>query len=243
MKQKLAILLGILIFPSLIQANETEAKAILQKAIRAMGGMRALNQWKTPVMWMERGKFYHMGETIPFICQFSSKWPNWVRQEFENAFTTTFNGNKVWITSKAGVKKFTGQQLKDNLKMVRATWAIRLFPLKTPDYKLSTIDEIKVNGRPSVGIQVKHKQGDEFKLYFDSKTTLLTKTELTVSSSLDGNKPILQEVIYSDHKYSSGMNMPTKYKVYSNKKLFMESKVVDYKIRATLDPKLFEVPK
>lgn len=67
-----------------------------------------------------------------------------------------------------------------------------------PAYKLTTIDSVTVNGSPAVGIQIQHNKGDEFKLYFGSRTTHLTKVELTVASCQEVNKTTLLETIYTD---------------------------------------------
>ena len=37
--------------------------------------------------------------------------------------------------------------------------------------------------------------------------------------------------------------MPSKYKLYYDKKLFVEAETIDYKVFATLDPKHFDEPK
>ncbi len=45
-------------------AQDQDAKQILQRAIKAAGGTRSLDRLKSPMMWMERGTFYGMGEGL-----------------------------------------------------------------------------------------------------------------------------------------------------------------------------------
>ena len=130
--------------------EDKEAREILQRAIKAVGGERTLARLKSPMMWMERGTFHGMGQAVPYVGQYAAKWPGWYRQEIENTFTVTVSGEKAWLSSAAGVQKLTGAALKERLTHVRVAWAGRLFPLTDKSYKLSTIDGIKVDGRATV---------------------------------------------------------------------------------------------
>jgi hypothetical protein len=223
-------------------ADDQDAKQILQRAIKAVGGASSLNRLKSPMMWMERGTFYGMGEGAPYVGQYASKWPDWYRQEIENAFAITVNGKSAWVSSANGVKNLAGAQLDEQLKQVRVAWAVRLFPLTGEAYELSTMEGPEVNGRATVGIKAAHSDGRDIKLFFDKQTFLIAKSETMVISPQSGPEPVLSETFYTDHKSFAGVIMPSKYKLYYGEKLFVEGETVDYKIGATLDPKHFEPP-
>ena len=191
------------------------------------------------MMWMERGTYYGEGEGVPFVAQYAAKWPDWYRQEIENAFAITVSGKKAWVSSAAGVQKLAGAELEERLKQVRLAWAERLFPLTDEAYTLSTIDGIEVNGRPTVGIKASHADGGDSRFYFDKETYLIAKIEAMVISPQHGPDPVLREAFYTG-RTSYG---PSKFKLIYDKKLFVEGETVDYKVGATLDPQHFEEPR
>jgi hypothetical protein len=223
-------------------ADDHEAQQILNRAIKAAGGNRSLDRLKSPMMWMERGTFYGMGEGSPYVGQYAAKWPDWYRQEIENAFAISINVDAAWVTGADGVKKLAGADLEERLKQVRVAWAERLFPLTDKAYELTTVDGVDIDGRATVGINAAHSDGRDIKLFFDKQTYLIAKIETKVISPQFGPKPVTSETFYTDHKSFAGVLMPSKYKLYYGKKLFVEGETVDYKIGATLDPKHFEPP-
>jgi hypothetical protein len=234
----LALAIGVPAFSTVGRAEDEPAKETLERALKAVGGLGRLGILKRPMMWMERGTFYGDGEGVPYIAQYAVKWPDWYRQEIENAFTITASGKKVWVSSAAGVQKLAGAQLEDRLKRVRLAWAQRLFPLTDKAYTLSTIDGVEVNGRPTVGINASHADGGDFRFFFDKESYLIAKIETMVISPQHGPDPVLSEAFYTG-RTSYG---PAKFKLIYDKKLFVEGETIDYKVRATLNPEHFEEP-
>ena len=243
MLSALVLAIGVPAFASSELPEDKEAKEILQRAIKAVGGERTLARLKSPMMWMERGTFYGMGQGVPYVRQYAAKWPDWYRQEIENVFTITVSGKKAWMSSAAGVQKLAGAQFEERMKQVRVAWAERLFPLTDKAYKLSTIDGIQVDGRATIGIKASHADNRDIRFFFDKETYLIAKIETMVISPQHGLDPVLSEAFYTDHKSFGGVKMPSKYKLIYDKKLFVEAETIDYKIAATLDPKQFEAPK
>lgn len=223
-------------------ADDKDATEILQRAIKATGGERSVGTLKSPMLWMERGTFYGMGDGQPFVAQYAAKWPDWFRQEIENAFSITVRGEQAWVTSSAGIRNLSGVQLEEQLKQVRIGWVARLFPLTDENYTLSSIDGIDVSGRQTVGILASCGDDRDVKLYFDKQTFLIAKIETMVISPQHGPDPVLSETFYTDHKSFAGVMMPSKVKQIYDKKLFVEAETVDYKMAATLDPQQFEPP-
>ena len=224
------------------RAEEPGPKLILQQAIEAVGGTARLAVLQAPMMWMERGTFYGMGSGIPFVRQYAARWPDWYRQEVENAFVITVSGNKAWVSSDSGVQLLAGDRWKEQLLQVRAAWAERLFPLTSADYVLSKIEGIPVAGRATVGFRASHPSHRDIKFYFDAETYLIAKIETMVVSPQSGPDPVPSEAYYADHQSFSGVKMPAKFKLFYGGKLFVEGEVVDYKMGATLDPQQFQAP-
>ncbi len=225
-----------------VHADEKEARSILQRAIRAAGGERSLNRFKAPMMWMEKGTYHGMGKSQPYLGQYSSKWPNWYRQEIEGVFVSTVSGEHAWSKTQGKVTKLEGAQLKEKLKENRMFWAWRLFPLKDQAYQLSTAEGVEVNGRPTAGLKVTHKNGGECRLYFDKTSMLLVKSSMMLSPT-PGAKPAQSQIYFSNHRGFGGSRLPSKMKVYLGGKLLIEAEIIAHKLFATLDPELFEAPK
>lgn len=234
--------LGLMIFASLGRAEDQEAQQILKRAMNAAGGERNLERLKGATMWMERGTFYGMGDGVPYVGQYASKWPKWYRQEIENAFAITASGNNAWVTSPNGVQRLEGARLAEQIKQVQAAWAGRLFPLKDKAYTLTKIDGMTVNGRSTVGIEASHRQHGAMKFYFDRETHLIAKIENMVISPQHGPEPVLSETFVTEHKSFAGITLPSKFKLHYDKKLFVEGETVDYKTGATLDAEKFKAP-
>ena len=80
---------SVLVVASHARSDDREAREILQRAIGAVGGERTLDRLKAPMMWMETGTFYGMGDAVPYVAQYAAAWPDWHRLEIEGAFTVT----------------------------------------------------------------------------------------------------------------------------------------------------------
>ena len=238
----LMTLVGLMVFASPSRAADQEAQQILKRAMDAAGGERNLERLKGATMWMERGTFYGMGDGVPYVGQYASKWPNWYRQEIENAFAITTSGDDAWVTSPNGVQRLEGAQLAEQMKQVQAAWAGRLFPLKDSAYSLKKIDGITVNGKATVGLEATHSKYGVIRFYFDKETHLIAKIEYMVISPQHGPEPVLSETFVMEHESFAGVTLPSKFKLHYDKKLFSEGETVDYKTGATLDPKMFNAP-
>ena len=223
------------------RADDQEARQILKRAIEAVGGR--FGRLQGPVLWMERGTYYGNGDSVPFVTQYASRWPDWFRQEVEGVFTITVSGKKAWLTNDEGVRIFTGAALEEAMKQNRMRWASKLFPLTDKAYTLNKIEGIQIDGRPTVGIEASHADGGEFKLYFDKETYLITKMEAMVITPMLGPDPVLAETYYSAHRSLGGAKVPSNVKIHYDRKLVVEAEIVASKVGATLDPALFEVPK
>lgn len=191
-------------------------------------------------MWMERGTFHGMGQPVPFVGQFAARWPDWHRQEIENAFAITVNGEQAWVTTPTGKQRLERTKLQEQLTQVRVAWAQRLFPLTEDSYRLEMIDGIDVNGRPTVGIIAHHADGRDVRFFFDKQSMLIAKIETMVISPQTGPDPVRSEAIFEAHRSFGGIKMPSKYRLFYDGTLFVESETVDYKMGATLDPRQFE---
>ena len=240
MLSALVLVIGVPAFAS-GRPEDGDAREILQRALNAAGGERALARLKGPMLWMVKGMFYGMGEGQPFIAQYATKWPNWYREEIEGAFVITASGDKVWVSSANGVRVLEGDLLKERLGQIKARWAMMLFPLTDKAYKFSKIDGIEVDGRMTVGLKASHPDHRDVKFFFDKESYRIAKVETMMVVPEHGSKPVLAEEFCEAHGSFVG-GLPSKIKLIVNKKLYVEAETVAVKVAATVDPGFFKVP-
>lgn len=107
------------------------------------------------------------------------------------------------MSSAGGVQKLDGRQLEEMLKQIRLAWTERLFPLTDKAYRLSKIDGVEINGRPTVGIKAIHADGRDIEFFFAQETYLIAKIETMVISPRHGPEPVLREAIYKGIEHDS----------------------------------------
>ena len=151
------------------RADEKDTAAILDKAIKALGGEEKLSKIKAATL-AGKGTISLMGMDSEITTKTAVQGLDHFRQEFEG----DFGGNKVkGVTVLAGDKgwrKFgdMGMEMdKDALaNQKRAVYLtmipVTILPLKGKDYKVAAAGEEKVGDKPAVGLKVTPPDGKEF---------------------------------------------------------------------------------
>jgi hypothetical protein len=216
-------------------ADDTDPRAIIDRAIKATGGEEVLAKIKAET-WKEKGTFYGMGDGIPFEGSYSLQFPNQFKMAIENFATFVVNGDKGWMND----AEMNADQIADFKAQCYISWLATLVPLKDPAFTLTALDEIKVADQPAVGVKVTHAGHPDIKLYFDKKTGLLVKDARRAKN--EEGKEVDAETILSGHKNMDGVMMATKLLVNRDGKKFVEAEVIDWKISDKLDDKVFAKP-
>jgi hypothetical protein len=228
-------------------ADAKDAKAILDKAIKALGGAEKLSKIQA-VTWKAKGTINLGGTDNDFTSQYAAQGLDHFRQEFEG----DFGGNTVkGVTVLAGDKgwrKFGDQGMemdKDALanqkrSVYLAVIPITILPLKEKPFKVEVIGEDKVGGKTAVGIRAIGSDGKDFKLYFDQASGLPVKLVADVVDFM-GN-PYTQETTYHDYKEMAGIQKATKIEAKRNGEKFLQQQLTEFKVVDQLDPKLFTEP-
>jgi hypothetical protein len=218
-----------------------EARALVTKAIKAMGGETALAKHKAAT-WKETGTYYGMGDGLPFAGRYAMEFPDKFRMEIEGVFTIVYAGDKGWTIAGGETKEMTKEQLAAQRTDHRAGWVASLLPLKDKAFTLTTIPDAKVDGRAAAGIKVTRKGYPDVKLYLDKETYLPAKLEWTTMASEDNFKEMTAEMYYSKYKEIDGAQIPTRLILKRDGKLYVEADVQDMKAVGKLDPKVFAMP-
>jgi hypothetical protein len=221
--------------------EEADAKAIVAKAIKALGGEANLAKQKAST-WTETGTYYGMGDGVPFTAKYAMRLPDHFRMEVEGIFTLIVAGDKGWIRSGDDTKAMTDEQLAVQKNDHRAGFIATVLPLKDKAFTLTTLPETKVDDRPALAIKVTRKDYPEVKLYFDATTHLLVKSEWRTKASEQKFKEVTATMYYSKYKEMDGAKIPTKLVMKRDDKLFVEATVEDHKAVGRLDDSVFAKP-
>jgi hypothetical protein len=245
----LAVLLGA--GGRLWSGDESAARAVIAKAIEALGGEGKIGKFNAVVM-KGTGKFYGMGdEGVPFTGEWDAQGADQMRIRLEGkamdqtfVLTKVVNGDKGWTKlNKDKASPMPRDVLAEEKEQMYGTWVATLTPLKAKGFKLSSLADTKVEGRPAAGVRVSHAGRRDVSLYFDKKTYLLLKSAMTVKNVEDGsNKEMLQEIYYGGYKEFGGAQYPTKMSMRRDGKRYVEGELTEVRPAAKLDAKVFAEP-
>jgi hypothetical protein len=237
-------LVGSLTFSPFISraADAPDAKATVEKAIKAVGGAAKLAKHSS-MTWNETGKYYGMGDGLDYEGKYVLQWPDKSRMEIPGVFTIVYAKDKGWVNSaNSGTNELDANELAEQGKNHRASWIAFRLPLADKNLKWTATGELKIDDRPTLGVKVSQPGQRDVTLYFDKETGLLTKSEYTVKSREHGNMEVKQEVIYSGYQEIEGLKTPTKYSIKRDGKLFVEGERSEIKFPEKLDEGAFAKP-
>ena len=112
--------------------------------------------------------------------------------------------------------------------------------LRDKAYRLHALGEMKVGGRPAVGVRVESRGHKDVNLYFDKKTGLLAKVERRALD--DAGKEVTEESFCSGYKDVGGVKLPMKVVVQHDGKKFLEMEFSEYRFLDKLDDSEFARP-
>lgn len=229
--------------------DAAEAKAVVEKAIKARAGADNLTKYKADVVKI-KGTVHVMGLDIDFTGELSFQHPDQSRAVIEGTVmetkfksTRVVNGHKGWIDDSQGARDMTKEELAEERESQNANSITRLAVLSDKAYTLSTVGESKVGDKVAVGILVKRKGYRDVSLFFDKKTHLLLKSETRVKDLQGGgDAELTQEAFYDAYKKVGDLQVAHKLTIKRDGKAFLESEMTEYKPEEKLDDGLFAKP-
>jgi hypothetical protein len=224
-----------------------DAKAILDKAIQALGGEEKLGAVKAAT-WKGKGTVHIGGNDSDYTSQTTVQGLDQYRQEFEGEFmgnkvksVTVLNGDKGWrkfgdnamALDKAGVAN------QKRIVYLQVT-PVTLLPLRGKGFKVRAAGEEKVGGQPAAVLEVTGPDGKDFKLSFDKKSGLPVKQVAKVPGFMGGE--VTQETTFGNYKDFGGIKKATKIEAKRDGEKFLEQEVAEFKVVKKVDPKTFAEP-
>ncbi len=229
-------------------AKPAEAKAVVEKAIKAHGGAAALDKYPASTSKF-KGQMALFGLDIDFTGDLTAQLPDKVKMTIDAdingmkmAFVQVVNGDKV-KNMVGGQATPVGDKEKAELKMMLKMLEVsNLTPLLTDKYTIKAEKDDKVADADAAVVLVTGKDFKDTRLFFDKKTGLLVKTVrqgLAPEGPTGGTKEVTEETVMSEFKVFDGVKQPTKSVVNHDGKKFMTMTVTEMKMMAKADPKAF----
>jgi hypothetical protein len=224
-----------------------EARAILDKAIKAMGGEPNLAKVKAFNI-KAKGKLNFGGMSTDFTIDSTVAGLDHVRSTFNGEFsgnkleiTTVIDGNKGWRSFMGSVSELDADSLANERRNVYLQVTPNtILPLLGNGFTAEAAGEEKVNGKPAVGVKIKGPDGKDFTLYFDKETGLPAK-EVARVVDLMGNE-FNQETLYGAYKDIAGIKKATKNETKRDGESFLEAELTEFKALDKVDHKTFAKP-
>jgi hypothetical protein len=222
---------------------DTEADALLAKAIKAHGGEEALTKYKgvrlklkavlegpdkTPKVWehlfLAPNKYKDVREAF------------YLNRKVWSVYMT--DGKEVWTYLEGKREVLEGRFAEWVTNDAHLMQVMRLVPLKGKEYELKAVGETKVDGKKAAGLLVRTKGQKDITLYFDADSGLLVKAERQVYDNLV-EKEVTEERFYQD--YPKKAELPYARKVFTKVggRKSDSYEVTEVKFLEKVDEKLF----
>ena len=240
--------LGLLAVPA-VRAEGDPTKAILDRAVKALGGENKLAA-AGGLTWKVSGSLEIEGMRIDLSGDWSAQGLDRYRWDAqasvmgrtENA-TVVAVGGKVW--ARDGRDRVMDAP-KEIVPMLLANFrCFRLVqnPLLLRDkaFKLSPLGELKIGDRETVGLKVTRKGWTDIDLFFDKKTGLPFKTEIHIKESKDG-MDVSHAFVFDGYKEFGGLKHFGKVRFLRDDKALLKLECTEVKAHEKLDDSVFAKP-
>jgi hypothetical protein len=245
-KLLLAVCVAVLSSGLAVAAPADEAQAIIERAIKAHGGLDRLTRVHADRV-ANKGVLIVNGRETPFLAETTVQMPSQFRNvihlqgERKTVFVQILNGDKIYFTIDGQPQKVDETLSAEVHETMQLNQAIRLAPLVMDKaYTLEPLGEITIESQPALGVKATAKGRREVRLFFNKETSLLVKTEHTTDDG--AGKELLQEEYYSNFEDVQGYRRPMKLTAYRNGKKVMEAEVIEVKYLDKVDDAEFTKP-
>jgi glyoxylase-like metal-dependent hydrolase (beta-lactamase superfamily II) len=245
-----------------VRAQSSDAKALLQEAAKAMGGVQALRSLKNQVVESEGKQFDHTstkrpGEPSREVAVFRSNLTRDLTQprlrlEWDGRTSYPRDAAVKWVELIDGSVGLLEEGSAGGTKPTRlhpARLATRLREEKRAPARLvlTALRQDNLRRLPSAesGGKTHHvlsfkDSGDEFHIYLDSKTKLPSHVDVLDYDPLEGDSRYTLR--YADWRKVDGIMAPFSLRYELNGKPLQEEQIKSLRHNVTLAPETFSVP-
>jgi hypothetical protein len=229
-------------------ADDAQAAAVLDKAIKALGGEEKLAKAKT-VNWKAKGSINFGDNENPFTSETTMQGLDHMRGEFEADFggqmfkgVTVVAGDKGWRKFADMSTEMDRDALENEKRMMYLQYtAATLVPLKQKEFTLQSAADEQVAGKPAAAIKVTGPDKKDFTIYFDKQTGLPVKQVAKVTGFM--GEEFTQESTYDGYKDFDGIKKATKIEAKRDGQTFIKQEISDFKVLEKADAATFSEPK
>jgi len=236
-----------------VTADDKDVAAILDKAMKALGGEDKLSKieavtWKTTgwmnMLFQGAEHFKCTGElTIAGLDRSRSELIMLDPGGAKLRIRSILNGDNAWLSWGDVPLKPTRHAPGLKRSVFLAMIPVTLAPLKDPRFKIEVGGDEKVGNRPAVVLNVTCPDGETIKVSFDKESGLPLKAvgKALLIDDPDMDLDVTQEMIYSNYKDFGGIKTAAQVDFKSdgfNRKL----EVIEFKVLKQVDPSSFSPP-
>lgn len=226
------------------RADEAEAKAVVEKAIKAAGGEEKLAKVNAYQMKTKSTVNFN-GNEGEFEGTMTVQGLDHSRNEFGNdqfRGVMVLNGDKGWRKFGDNVSDIDGEGIeRDKRTLYLQACPMLLVPLKGKGFKLASAPDEKVDGKAAAVVKVTGPDGKDFTLFFDKESGLPLKLVAKVAG-FDGQE-FVQETTLADYKDFGGIKKATKLDSKRDGESFFKMTVTEFKVLDKVAPETFSEPK
>jgi outer membrane lipoprotein-sorting protein len=226
------------------RADDADAKPIIDKAIKALGGEEKLNKVES-FSWKSKGTINFNGNENETNGLFTAKGLTHYRRESSNDqfhIVVVLAGDKGW-------RKFGDDPMEldesgmanEKRNLYLQVIPITLVAVKGNGFKCAVAGEEKVADKPAAGVKITAPDGKDFTLYFDKESGLPVKMVATVAGFQ--GQDYTQETLFSDYKDFGGIKKATKTVVKRDGETFITQELTEFKVLDKVEPDTFTEPK
>jgi hypothetical protein len=226
------------------RADDQDPKAIVDKAIKAVGGEEKLGKVDA-FSWKGKGTITFNDNENEFTTELTFKGLDRYRREFGNDQfngVVVLDGAKGWRKIGDNSNELEGDALANEKRAVYLNVIpITLVALKGKDFKCQVAGEEKVGDKPAVILKVTGPDSKDFTLSFDKESGLPVKQVAKVIG-FQGQE-YTSETTYADYKEFGGIKKATKVVVKRDGEPFQTWEVTEFKVLDKVDDAKFAEPK
>jgi hypothetical protein len=227
--------------------DEAEAKARLDKAMKAMGGKAKLAKLNTASL---KGKITASEGGMEITVEIEGVWKGTSQYRADVEIQAggnnkkgllVLNGEKGWFKEGDKTEAAPEGMAAFFHNLFHAARMPNLLPALTDKaYKLTSLAEAKVDEKDALGLLIEHKDRKDVSLYFDKKTGLPLKSEVRLTEPGSG-KELTIEYHYTDYKDFDGVKLPAKITIKAADKE-LTAEVSEIKSLEKVEASQFDMP-
>lgn len=229
------------------RADAPDARAVVEKAVKAMGGAEKLTK-AAAFSRTSKGTININGSDNPFTGTSIFQGLDKLRSEFDGEFdgdpvkgVTVMNGERAWRKFNDMLVELDGEELaNEKQRLYLQTTASIVAPLLGTGFTLDKAEETTAEGKPAIAVRIKGPDSKEFVIFFDKENGLPVKQVATVIGFM--GEEFEQETLYSGYKDFDGIQQATKIVSKRDGQTFIEIEITEFKILDSVKPETFSEP-